>query len=57
MILLNGGLVILPHVCDDPGSVQSGHTGELIAEDSNTLCQEKQENLDQWRNATLLHTV
>lgn len=27
MILVNGGLVILPHVPDDLGSVQSGHEG------------------------------
>lgn len=38
MILVNGGLVILPHVCDDLGSAQSGHAGELLAESSNTRC-------------------
>lgn len=35
-ILVNGGLIILPHVWDDLGSVQSGHAGELLAEDSDT---------------------
>ena len=40
MILVNGGLVILPHVCDDLGSVQSGHAGELLAEDSNVSWKE-----------------
>lgn len=27
MILVNGGLVILPHASNDLGSVQSGHVG------------------------------
>lgn len=57
MIPVNGGLVILPHVCDDLRSVRSGRVGELLAEDSDTWCKGKQENWDQKKNATLLHTA
>ncbi len=57
MVLVSGALVILPHVCDDLGSVQSGHAGELLAEDSDTWREKKQENWDQQKNATLLHML
>lgn len=59
MILVNGGLVILPHVCDDLGSVQSGHAGELLADICLYVVLGKTGNLGakEGKNSTLLHIL
>ena len=59
MILVNGGLVILLHVCDDLRSAQSGHAGELQLRTViyNVRKKEKQEIWDQRTTATLVHTL
>lgn len=41
-------------VCDDLGSVQSGHAGELLAENSNMWCRGKAKKKN-WKQQKLQH--
>lgn len=57
MTMVNGGLAILPDVCDDPASAHAKICRGIPAEDSDPCCEAKWENQDHEIKVTHLFTV